>query len=72
MGYHGTHKNRLTREELAQNVSVCPMCFKNFASDKAANKHYVREKFPNPSYRLKPEEVGLKEFKNTFGSVIYR
>jgi hypothetical protein len=48
------------------------MCFKNFASDKAANKHYVRENFPNPSYCLKPEEVGLKEFKNTFGSVIYR
>jgi hypothetical protein len=48
------------------------MCFKNFASDKAANKHYVREKFPNPSYCLKPEEAGLKEFKNTFGSTIYR
>ena len=72
MGYHGTHKNDKSGERLAQNVLICPMCFKNFASDKAANKHYVRENFPNPSYCLKPEEVGLKEFKNTFGSVVYR
>jgi hypothetical protein len=72
MAQQGTHKNSITGERLARNIQVCNMCFRNFASDRAWEKHYVREKFPNPSYCLKPEEAGLKEFRNTFGSIIYR
>ncbi len=72
VGHHGTHRNRLTGERLAQNVQVCPMCYKNFASDKAWEKHWDREKFPDSSCCLEPETVGLKKFKNAFGATIYR
>ena len=70
MAQQGTHKNEITGERLARNVQICPLCFRNFASTKAADKHYDRKKFPNPC--LEPETVGLKKFKNTFGSKIYR
>jgi len=72
MGYQGTHKNSVTGEKLAQNVQVCNMCFRNFASDRAWEKHWDRKKFPDPSCCLEPETVGLEEFTNTFGSIIYR
>jgi len=70
MGYFGTHKNKKTGEELAQNVQVCNMCFRNFASTRAWEKHYDRKKYPDGC--MEPASVGLKEFKNTFGSTIYR
>ena len=72
MAQQGTHKNRKTGEELARNVQVCNMCFRNFASDRAWEKHWDRKKFPDPSCCLEPENIGLKEFTNTFGSIIYR
>ena len=72
MGYQGTHKNSVTGEKLAQNVQVCNMCFRNFASDRAWEKHWERKNFPDSSCCLEPDAVGLKEFKNTFGSTIYR
>jgi len=72
MAYSRTHQNSKTGEVLAQNVQVCNLCFKNFASTRAADKHYVREKYPRQSYCLQPEKVGLEQFKNTFGATIYR
>jgi hypothetical protein len=70
MGYHGTHKNSKTGEVLAQNVQVCNMCFRNFASDRAWEKHYDRKKYPNGC--MEPKFVGLKEYRNTFGAIIFR
>jgi hypothetical protein len=70
MAYHGTHKNGKTGEKLAQNVQVCNMCFRNFASSRAWEKHYDRKKYPNGC--MEPRTLGLKEFTNTFGSIIYR
>jgi len=72
MAQQGMHTNSKTGERLARNVQVCNMCFRNFASDRAWEKHWERKKFPDPSCCLEPETVGLMEFKNTFGSVIYR
>ena len=72
MTQQGTHKNSITGERLARNVQVCNMCFRNFASDRAWEKHWDRKNFPDLSCCLAPETVGLEEFKNTFGSVIYR
>jgi len=72
MGQQGMHTNRKTGEKLARNVQVCNMCFRNFASDRAWEKHWYRKKFSDQSCCLEPETVGLQEFKNTFGSVIYR
>ena len=72
MTQQGTHKNSITGERLARNVQVCNMCFRNFASDRAWEKHWDRKNFPDLSCCLEPETVGLEEFKNTFGSVIYR
>jgi len=72
MAQQGTHKNRVTGERLARNVQVCNMCFRNFASDRAWEKHWERKKFPDPSCCLEPEAVGLKAFINTFGAIVYR
>jgi len=68
----GTHINTKTGEKLARNVQICPMCFRNFASDRAWEKHWDRKKFPDPSCCLEPESIGLKVLVNTFGAVIYR
>ena len=72
MAQQGMHTNSKTGERLARNVQVCNMCFRNFASDRAWEKHWERKNFPDPSCCLEPETVGLKEFRNTFGARIYR
>ena len=72
MTQQGMHRNEKTGELVARNVQVCTMCFRNFASDRAWEKHWERKNFPDPSCCLEPETVGLKEFRNTFGSTIYR
>jgi hypothetical protein len=71
MGYHGQHTNPKTGEVLAQNVQVCTMCWKNFASDKAWEKHWDRKKIPGQRC-VNPEEVGLIPIGNTKGATIYR
>jgi hypothetical protein len=43
MGHHGLHKNRQTGEVLAQDVQICTVCFRNFASDDAWEKHWERK-----------------------------
>ena len=72
MSQAGMHINRKTGEKLARNVQVCNMCFRNFASDRAWEKHWDRKKFPDPSCCLDPKTIGLKEIQNTEGSIIYR
>ena len=72
MAQQGTHKNEITGERLARTVQICPLCFRNFASDRAWEKHWERKNFPDPSCCLAPKTVGLKEFRNTFGARIYR
>jgi hypothetical protein len=72
MGYHGLHKNKQTGEVLAQDVQICTMCWKNFSSDDAWEKHFDREKYPDPNCCQAPETVGLVPFVNTRGSIIYR
>lgn len=71
MGHQGVHKNTKTGELLAQNVQVCPMCWKNFSSDDAWEKHWDRKKIRGQQC-LHPIEVGLMEFQNKSGSTIYR
>jgi hypothetical protein len=71
VGHHGTHRNGLTGERLAQNVQVCSVCFKNFASCRAGERHWDRKK-PRGRQCLIPEEVGLISFKNAHGATIYR
>jgi len=71
MGYHGLHKNKLTGEVLAQDVQICPTCYKNFSSDDAWEKHWDRKK-PKGFQCSNPDEIGLTKFINTFGSEIYR
>lgn len=71
MGYHRLHINKLTGEVLAQDVQICAVCYKNFSSDDAWEKHWDRKK-PKGFQCSNPEEVGLKKFTNTFGSEIYR
>jgi hypothetical protein len=66
-----THRNRITGEVLAQNIQVCPVCYKNFSSDRAWEKHWER-KNPRGEQCLIPEEVGLIPIRNTYGSIIYR
>lgn len=71
MGYQGVHRNSKTGELLAQNVQVCPMCWKNFSSDDAWEKHWDRKKSRGQQC-LDPVAVGLLEFQNKSGSTIYR
>jgi len=71
MGYHGLHKNKITNEVLAQDVQICPSCWKNFSSDDAWEKHWDRKK-PKGFQCSKPEEIGLIGTTNTFGSIVYR
>jgi hypothetical protein len=71
MGYQGLHRNHKTGEVLAQNVQVCTMCWKNFSSDDAWEKHWDRKKISGKPC-MNPEEVGLVPFKNTQGATIYR
>ena len=71
MGYQGVHKNPNTGEVLAQNVQVCPSCWKNFSSDDAGDRHLDRIKIPGQRC-IEPSEVGLVAFKNRWGSTIYR
>ncbi len=71
MSQAGMHRNKKTGEELARNVQVCNMCFRNFASDRAWEKHWERKNFPDSSCCLDPEAVGLRIKINTKGSTIY-
>ena len=71
MGYHRLHRNNVTKELLAQDVQVCTVCWKNFSSDDAWEKHWDRKK-PRGSQCDVPEDIGLIKFTNTFGSAIYR
>ncbi len=71
MGYHGLHRNKLTGEVLAQDVQICPTCYKNFSSDDAWEKHWDRKK-PRGFQCQIPEEVGLVAFRNARGAIIYR
>ena len=71
MAEAGTHYNRKTGEWLSQNVQVCPMCYRNFASNRAGDKHWDRKK-PRGHQCLIPEEVGLSSFTNAHGAIIYR
>ena len=72
MGHHGLHKNKQTGELLAQDVQVCTMCWKNFSSDDAWERHFDRKKYPDPSCCLEPTSAGLVSFKNIRGATIYR
>jgi hypothetical protein len=72
MGYQGLHRNTRTGEVLAQDVQVCTMCWNNFSSDDAWEKHYDRKKYPDPSCCLEPTSVGLIPFKNSRGATIFR
>jgi len=71
MGYHGLHKNRMTGEWLAQDVQICPGCWKNFSSDDAWEKHWNRRKSFGQQC-LDPKDVGLIPFTNAHGATIYR
>ena len=71
MAQQGLRTNKKTGEVLAQGVQICPMCYKNFSSDDAWEKHWDRKK-PRGIQCSHPEEVGLEGFTNTFGSTIYR
>ena len=71
MGYHGTHKNPITGERLAQGTQICTRCYKNFASDDAWEKHWER-KNSRGIQCLIPENIGLIKYTNTFGSTIYK
>jgi hypothetical protein len=71
MGYHRLHRNTVTKELLSQDVQVCTVCWKNFSSDDAWEKHWDRKK-SRDSQCLAPEAVGLVHFINTFGSKIYK
>jgi hypothetical protein len=71
MGYQGQHRNPKTGELLAQNVQVCTMCWKNFSSDDAWEKHWDRKKILGQQCSS-PQEVGLVEITNTKGAVVYR
>ena len=71
MAQQGTHKNSITGERLARNIQVCNVCFRNFASDRAWEKHWDRKKFPDPSCCQDPDAIGLRRKTNTEGSTIY-
>ena len=71
MTQQGMHRNKKTGELVARNVQVCTMCFRNFASDRAWEKHWDRKKFPDPSCCQDPDSVGLRHKTNTKGSTIY-
>jgi hypothetical protein len=71
MGHHGLHKNRQTGEVLSQDVQICTMCWKNFSSDDAWEKHWDR-KNSRGNQCLIPEEVGLIPIHNVHGATIYR
>ena len=71
MTQQGMHRNKKTGELVARNVQVCTMCFRNFASDRAWEKHWDRKNFPDSSCCLDPEVVGLRIKTNTKGSTIY-
>jgi hypothetical protein len=67
----GLHRNKKTGEWVARNVQVCTMCFRNFASDRAWEKHWERKNFPDSSCCLDPTTVGLRHKTDTRGSMIY-
>jgi hypothetical protein len=71
MGYHGTHRNPITGEWVAQGTQVCTRCYKNFASDDAWEKHWERKNLRGHQC-LSPEEVGLISFQNSHGATVYR
>ena len=71
MGHHGLHKNKQTGELLAQDVQICTMCWKNFSSDDAWERHWDRKK-PKGFQCSSPEEIGLVGITNAFGSTVYR
>jgi hypothetical protein len=66
-GLHKDYKGKL----VAQNVQSCPRCEENFSSDRAANRHYKRNK-PDGERCQEPASVGLVLFYNKKGTRIWR
>lgn len=56
---------------VARNVQSCPRCEENFASDRAGNRHYKRNR-PDGERCQEPTSVGLVSFQNKHGATIWR
>ena len=70
MSQAGLHKD-YKGNYVAQNVQSCPRCEENFSSDRAANRHYKRNK-PLGERCIDPVLVGLVPFKNKQDTIIWR
>ena len=65
------HRNLKTQELLRNIEQVCPVCFQNFASTGAGDKHRVRE-IGTPERRCaEPSSVGLVMKLNNFGTKVW-
>ena len=65
------HCNSKTNELLRNIEQVCPVCFENFASNGAGDKHRVGE-IGTPERRCaEPSTVGLVLKKNKYGTLVW-
>jgi hypothetical protein len=65
------HRNKLTGDLLNQKEQVCPVCFENFKTTEAGDKHRVG------SYGVdrkceSPSNIGLVPIKNKFGTRVWK
>jgi hypothetical protein len=66
-----SHHNLKTGKELKNVEQVCPVCFQNFASTGAGDKHRVGE-IGTPERRCaEPAKVGLVTKLNKFGTNVW-
>jgi len=70
MSHDGLRKD-VEDKYVARNIQTCGLCKKNFSSDRAASRHYKREK-PHGERCQEPETVGLVPFQNKYGATIWR
>jgi hypothetical protein len=66
-----SHRNLKTQELLRNIEQVCPVCFENFASTGAGDKHRIGE-IGTPERRCaEPSSVGLVMKLNNFGTKVW-
>jgi len=66
-----THRNKKTGDLLRHIEQVCPVCFENFKTTEAGDKHRIGN-FGIDRRCANPSEVGLVQTKNRFGTSIWR
>ena len=72
MDWSKVHRNRATNEIVSSSIQICNVCFQNFASTRAGDRHRKGKYNLDKRQCLTGDEAGLEMTVNSFGATVYR